>query len=232
MTRSTFFNFNAYVGTVVGQHECKWWPDDPATYKWNSAFQIPIDLSKTPEAARQGKIKVEDILVDDFLGLKLGGRTTIGPDFPFGKTVGCCALEANYYDSLPASIKPGRIPPGFQCREYEMTSYYYWDGPLAHRRYYGFHAEIKGITKTHALVSIFAPGRSLVPNEPPRGTFWLDLNRSAHPIDKDCTEIGIGASEPRIGALFLEMNTVRVLTMDPSVKHPSVFGAECMFPPR
>jgi len=230
MTRSTFYGFNAYVGVISGQHECSWWPDDPVNYKFDPAFQIPIDLGKTPEAARQGKIKIDEILVDDFFGFKLGGRTTIGPDFPLGKTVGCCALEASYYDSLKPSIKPGRIPPGFQCRDYELTSYYYWDGPLAHRRFYGYHAEIKTTTKTHALVSIYPAGRSLVPHVAPVGTYWLDLNRSAHPIDKDCTEIGIGANDPRVGALYLDANTTRVIALDPGSKHPVVFGSEFLFP--
>jgi hypothetical protein len=226
MTRSTFYSLTAYVGSIHGQYECKWWPDDPTTYKFDPAFQIPIDLSKTPEAARQNKIKADQVLVDDFYGLKLGGRTTIGPDFPLGKTAGCCALEANYYESLPASIKPGRIPPGFQCHPYELTSYYYWDGPLAHHRYYGFHAEIKGTSKTHTLVSVYPVGRSLVSHIAPAGTFWIDLNRDAHPIDKDCTEIGTDASSPRVGALFLDANAVRILALDTGSKHPVVLGSD------
>src|SRR5262249_18073939 len=208
MTKSVFYAFNAYVGATTGQYTCSWWPDDPNNYKFDPAFQIPVDLSKTTEAARQGRIAIDDVIVDDFMGFKTGGRTTIGPDFPLGKTVGCCALEANYWDSLSPRIKPGRIPPGFQCREYELTSLYYWDGPLQFRRFFGFHAEIRSTAQNQALVSVFPCGRSLVPGVAPVGTYWLDLARVAHPIDKDCTEIGTAAGSPRTGAVFLDPNTL------------------------
>src|ERR1041385_7248648 len=139
-TRSVFYGFNAYVGVVLGEFKCRWWPDDPKNYKFETSFQIEIDLSRTPEAHRRGQISVDQIKVDDFAGFNLGGRTTIGPDWPHGTTVGGSWLEEMEWDALPASNKPGRIPPGFQCRDYELTSVYFWDGPLQHRRFQGFHA--------------------------------------------------------------------------------------------
>jgi hypothetical protein len=228
-TRSVFYGFNAYVGAIIGKHACRWWPDDPETYKFETSFQIEVDLSKTPEAHRQGLIEVDQIKVDDFAGFKLGGRTTIGPDWPLGATVGGCWLESRTWELLPASNKPGRIPPGFQCHDYELTSVLFWDGPLAHRRFQGFRGIIQSRTETHALISIFPGGRSLVPGIAPAGTFWIDHRNFA--IVDDCNELGLGAKDRHEGPVFIDVSTIgSTTTVVPMSKHPVGMGSDLLFP--
>jgi hypothetical protein len=71
-----------------------------------------------------------------------------------------------------------------------------------------------------------------VPHIAPAGTYWLDLSRDAHPIDKDCTEIGTAANAANVGALFLDANTARIIGLDSGTKHPVLQGSELLFPLR
>jgi hypothetical protein len=206
MSRSVFYGFGAFVGSLTGSAACGWWSDDPAKLAWDHAKLVPVDLGKNPEAHRRGLIKVSEIECDDFAGYAHGGLTKIGPMWPGGTMTGACYLESDYWSTLPKTIQPTRIPHGFQGHAYELTTVLYWDGPLKGRRFHGFHVEIKSVQGASALVALWNQGTSRIAGQPPHGSFWIDLAAHAHPIEKDFTEVGVGAGDPKTGALFLDAN--------------------------
>jgi hypothetical protein len=209
MTRSVFFGFGAFVGSMSGPTTCAWWPDDPARLAWDPAKLIPVDLGKNPEAVRQGLIKVADIQCDDFT--TDGGLTKIGPRWPLGTTTGACWLEEAYWKALAPAIQPARIPNGVQCRPYELCSVLYWDGPLAGRRFIGFYGEIKSTSAANAMVELWNPATSLVPGQPSHGTFWLNLSTQAMAIEPGFTEIGTASAAPQKGAVFVEATVANAI---------------------
>src|ERR1700733_166461 len=201
MTRTVFYGFGAFVGTISGPTTCGWWPDDPAKLGFAAGALIPIDLGKNPQAVRTNAIKPADIQADDYAGYTFGGLTKIGPMFPGGVMTGACWVESTYWASLAAK----GMQPAFgdaQCRPYELTSVLYWQGALAGRRFNGVHAVIHSVQGALANVSIWQPGSSLIPGQPPLSTSWLDLAAVAHPIEKGFTEIGVATGNPTSGALF------------------------------
>jgi hypothetical protein len=213
MTRSVFYGFGAFVGSLTGPTSCGFWPDDPALLGWAPAKQIPVDLGKNPEAVRRGLIKPDEIQADDYAGYSHGGLTQIGPMWPGGRMTGACWLESSYWSGLGAS-KPARIPPGFQSKPYEHTSVLYWDGPLAGRRFIGAHGEIRQRRgTTHALVALWEIGSSQIPGQAPFGTFWIDFPAHAHAIEPDLTEIGLGPNDPQRGAVFLDSQLVTAMRL-------------------
>ena len=224
MTRTVFYGFGAYVGTITGQTTCSFWPDDPQSLGWAAKAQIPVDLSKNPTAVRQNQISVADIQVDDH---RLdGGLTGIGPRWPGGQPIGACWLSETYWSSLGAS-KPSRQPPSApdDAHDYELTSILYWDGDLAGRRFFGFHAKILSTQGPLARVQIWHGGTARGPGHPPAGVWWLDLAQVAHPIDPIATQIEPGKVTE--GALFLDAPTGRQLQlMGP--KRPPAAGSELL----
>ncbi len=215
MTRSIFYGFSSYIGSTTGATTCTWWPGDPSYYNWDPALEIGNDLSLNPSACRAGTITAAQITVDDFSGGRppnAGGQNKIGPTFPGGATIGGCWLESNFYTALPSTIKPGRIPRGMQCMDYELCSVLYWDGPMVGRRFYGFYAHIQSENGPSALLSVWAAGTSQVPGQNPQGTWWLNLATVAHPIEAGFTAIGTGI-HPKTGAIFLDGPTVTSLSL-------------------
>ena len=223
--RSVFYGFDAYVGQIVGKTTVNFWADDPNNLNFDTSKLISVDLSQNPEACRQKKIAPEAVIVDDFHGFKLGGHTTIGPDYPLGGTVGGCWLEADYWNQLPAAIKPPRVPKWRECYAYEMTTIYYWDGPMKYRRFYGFNAEIHSEAAPYALVSIWPAGKSQS-GCGPSGTVWIDLDKCAHPIESGLTDIWLGSATRR-GCLYLDEGQVKLMPFDDGgSKHPPGEGAD------
>jgi hypothetical protein len=209
MTRSVFYGFGAFVGSITGPTTCAWWPDDPNVLKWDATKLVPVDLGKSPEAVRQGLIKVSDIQCDDFT--TDGGLTKIGPRFPIGAANGACYLEESYWKGLPAGIRPTLKAGGMQCRDYELCSVLYWDGPLAGRRFHGFYVEISKPSGTRALVALWNQGTSAVPGQQPHGTYWIDLASQAMAIEPGFTEVGVAAGVPQKGALFVDATVAHAI---------------------
>lgn len=221
MTRSVFYGFGAFVGSITGPTTCGWWPDDPAVLNWDFAKQVTIDLGKNPEAARRGLIKISEIEADDYAGYSHGGMTQIGPMWPGGRMTGACFLESSYYNGLPN--KPPRLLPGMQGRPYELTSVLYWDGALAGRRFIGVHAEIRQKKGQAALVAVWEAATSTVPGKRPFGLYWIDFPAHVHPIEPDLTEIGTGANDPTTGAAFIDAQVLSA-TQRPGPKIPLYLG--------
>lgn len=219
MSRTVFYGFGGFVGCLTGETTCEWWPDEPATLKWSRSPLIPVDLARNPSAMRAGRLKsIADIDVDDH---RIdGGRTTIGPRWPSGSTIGQVWLSETYYASL--GNRPPRLPAGLagDAYEYELTSILYWDGPLAGRRFDGFHARILDSSGPLARVEIWNGGTGRA-HGPSAGVWWLDLPSVAHPVDPIATQIDIRG--PLEGALFLDLRTARSITLR-DVKLPPVQG--------
>jgi hypothetical protein len=206
-SRTVTYGFSAWVGNCTGLSTCGWWPQDPTTLnpQFDQSKLISSDLSKNLQAVRNGQIQLGAVQVDD--PPIYGGETKIGPTFPNGMYTGGCWLEKGDYDALPANVKPGRIPAGMQCRDYELTTVWYWNGALANRRFWGFYAEITQEQGTSALVSIWPAGKSLVPGQQAAGAWWLDIPAVAHPIEAGFTQIGTGLQNPKQGAFFIDAQT-------------------------
>jgi len=216
--RSVFYGMGAWVGHQTSVTGCRWWPNDPGAIAppFDPQRLITTDLSKSPQAVRDGRIQIANIEVDD--PPLYGGGTKIGPTWPTGSTWNSIWIESSKYNALSAIAKPHRINYGMQCREYELTTVLYWDGPLKDRRFWGFRSAITSEQGGQALVSIWPPGRSGIPGQLPVGTWWLDLSAVAHPIEPGFTEVGVGLGVPKNGALFLDSRTVTNLQIqDPKI---------------
>ncbi len=225
VSRSIFYGFGSWVGQQTGATTCSWWAQDPTTLKppFDPTKLISNDLAKNPQAHRVAGLPVAQIEVDD--APPNGGSTKIGPTFPTGSTTNGCWLQSELYAALPGNQQPARIPGGAQCRDYELTTVLYWDGPLANRRFWGFHVEINSEQAPSALVSIWPAGTSLVPGQLPATAVWLDLATQAHPIEPGFTQVGVGPQSPKIGALFLDAPTVEGLQLA-APKLPSATGSD------
>lgn len=227
MTRSVFYGFGAWVGQQTGQTTCGWWPKDPATYNppFDQTKLIYGDLAKNCEASRHGQ-PYADIDVDD--PPAYGALTKLGPTFPTGSTLNSCWMEKSRYDALPGQIKPPRIGYGMQCRDYELTTVWYWPNtgdPLQTHRYWGFYAEITSEQGQQALCSVWPAGKSLVPGMHPAGSWWINMSTEAHPIAKGFTEIGLGPGVPKAGAIFIDAATAGNLGLN-GPKLPPTQGGE------
>ncbi len=205
-TRTITYGFGSWVGQQSGLTTCGWWPQDPATLnpQFDQAKLITSDLSKNLQAVRNGQITAAQIQVDD--PPANGGETKIGPTFPTGSTLNGCWLEKTKYDALTGN-KPPRVPADTHCRDYELTSVWYWSGTMANRRFWGFYAEIVQEQGGSALVSIWPAGKSLDPGQQAAGSWWCNLATQCHPIEAGFTQIGVGLASPKQGALFLDAPT-------------------------
>jgi len=206
-SRTITYGFGSWVGSQTGLTTCGWWAQDPATLvpPFDTNKLISSDLSKNLQAVRNGTITAAQIQVDD--APANGGETKIGPTFPTGSVMNGCWLEKGDYDALSATKKPPRVPAGMQCRAYELTTVWYWNGTMANRRFWGFYAEIAQEQGTSALVSIWPAGKSLEPGQAAAGSWWLNVPNVAHPIEAGFTQIGTGLTNPKQGALFIDAPT-------------------------
>jgi hypothetical protein len=141
--------------------------------------------------------------------------------WPGGVMNGMVYPEQRYINALP--VKPPFPPAGSQCRGYELCSVLYWDGPMQGRRFQGLYAEIRDVAGTVAELAVWQPGTSLVPGMNPIGLFWAELDTVAHPIEPGFTQIGIGPTDPKSGALFVDVAARKVIPFDPP-KNPRPLG--------
>jgi hypothetical protein len=222
VTRSIFYGTPAYVGSTTGASQCSFWPVSPDTINWDPTKLIPIDLAKNPQAHRNGTITVAQIQNDDYVTNAYPGCNTIGPLWPDGATIGACWLESVYWAALGTANRPPRVPTIMQCRDYELTGIWYWDGTLANRRYRGFQANIIAEKGTQAQCQVWAAGTSLVPNQPPFTTAWINLPTCAHPVESGFTAIWTGVGAAKTGALFLDQVTIDHLLLAKPKVPPSL----------
>ncbi len=194
MARSVFYGVGAFVGSITGPTTCAFWPDDPVKLKWDPALLVKVDLAKNPEACRQGKIAPGDVEVDDFVGYGHGGLTHIGPRFPGGAVLGTLFLEESRCGAL------GAYDPRKSPNAHEWATVYYYDGPLAGRRFHGFHGTVVKANGSLGLVSLGA--RSAAAGAAPSGTYWLDFAAHVHPADG--TLPGITPKVGDTGAVFID----------------------------
>lgn len=223
MTRSVFYCFGASVGSLTGRTTCGFWSDDPDQFGWDPTLLISVDLGKNPEAVRKGLISIGDLQVDDYAGYSFGGQTQIGPMWPGGRMNGQAWLEEKFWQGLPGNIKPPRAIPGLQGVPEELTSVLYWDGTYANRRFNGIYGNVLQTSGSRALVALYERGSSQVPGKQPYGSFWLDFAKDVLPIEPGFTQIGLGASDPHSGVLFVDA-AVLAVTQPPMTKTPRWYG--------
>jgi hypothetical protein len=202
MSKVTFHGLPAWIGAVHSPTICDWWDRDPEHVNWDRALMYKVNLSMTPSAAIAGRIKVSQIEVDDFTAS--GGRTTIGPLWPSGTSIGACWLSDRYLDSLGDKARPV-MPNGPNGHKHEFMTVQYFDGEQQNRRFYGFQANLLQVQGHLSLVEIWHPGTGSGHSKP-AGTWWLDLAADADP------------NTPRLephkpAALFLDATIVRNLTL-------------------
>jgi hypothetical protein len=210
MTKVTFYGSPAWVGAIHAPTICDFWNSDPAQLNWDRSLLNTVDLAKTPSAALAGRIKSSQIEVDDHTGH--GGRTTIGPLWPNGISIGACWISDHLIAKTTSKAKPS-VANG---NAYELMTIQYFDGEQQNRRFHGFHANVLQVNGGLSLVQIWNPGTGNA-GVPPAGTWWLDLAASAEPSTP-----ALSTGKP--GALFLEVATVRQLTTF-DVKLPKSQGA-------
>ena len=202
MSKVTFHGLPAWIGAVHSPTICEWWDRDPAHLDWDRSLLYTVNLSMTPSAAIAGHIKVSQIEVDDHTGS--GGRTTIGPLWPSGTSIGACWLSDSYLAGLGTKARPV-MASGIHGHPHEFMTIQYFEGEQQNRRFYGFHANLLQTQGHLSLVEIWNPGTGSGTAKP-AGTWWLDLKADADPNTPP-----LAPNKP--AALFLDATTVRNLTM-------------------
>jgi hypothetical protein len=192
--RTIFHLFGAYVGQLTGVTKVGWWSEDPVATGFPQSRLMPIDLSKTPSAARQGTIPVPDIQCDDYR--TEGGLNGIGPRFPGGQMIGSMWAAEPYLATVGS---PPFATEGIY--DYELMMTMYWQGELGDRTFNGFHARIVGPAQGPlSLVEIWNGGTAQSSAQP-AGRWWLDIAAVSDP-----NYTTISAANP-VGALFLDRQT-------------------------
>jgi hypothetical protein len=200
MTKLMFHGSAAWVGGIHGPTTCDWWPRDPAQLKWDRSLLRTIDLAMTPSAALAGRIAVAQIEVDDHT--MNGGRTTIGPLWPGGASIGACWVSENYLAKLGSTPSPPAAGGG---HDYESMTIHYFDGEQQNRRFNGYHAVLRQVKAPLSLVEIWNPGTG-AGGAKAAGTWWLDLNAVADPNTPPLVP-----GKP--GALFLEARAASQISL-------------------
>lgn len=183
MSKVTFFGLPAWVGAIHGATACELWTHDPAQH-WDRSQLIPVDLARTPSAARAGKIKVADIEADDHTSQ--GGRTTIGPRWPGGAQIGACWIAEHHLKAhkqlagIAAATPAAAVTAGGSGHHHEYTMVQYFDGENGDRRFYGLHANLVQTHGPLSLVELWHPGSGAGAAKP-AGQWWLDLGKDADP---------------------------------------------------
>jgi len=201
MTKVMFYGSPAWVGGIHSPTICDWWNSDPAQLNWDRSLLYTVDLSKTPSAAIAGRIKASQIEVDDHV--TSGGRTTIGPLWPNGTSIGACWVSDGYVAKCAGKVKTG-APAAMNGSNYEYMTIQYFDGEQQNRRFHGFYAEVLQVNGGLSLVQVWNPGTG-TGGGPPAGTWWLDLATNADPNTP-----ALSPGTP--GALFLDATTCRQMT--------------------
>jgi hypothetical protein len=198
-----FYGLPAWVGAIQSPTICDWWNGDPSQLNWDRSLLYTVDLSMTPSAAIAGRIQVSQIEVDDYAGS--GGRTTIGPLWPSGTSIGACWVSDNYLAKAGAAgqTKPA-IASGASGYNYEYMTIQYI-GEQQNRRFYGFQAKVLQTQSNLSLVQIWNPGTGAGTAQP-AGAWWLDLAADADPGTPP-----LAPTKP--GALFLDSSTVRQIAV-------------------
>jgi len=203
MSKVTFYGLPAWVGAIHGPTVCEWWDHDPTQLGWDRSLLHKVDLMKTPSAAHANQIPVSQVEVDDHFSR--GGRTTIGPLWPSGTTIGACWVSESYL------AKNGLTPPS---HEFQLMQYF--DGEQQNRRFYGFQGTVLQQQSHLSLVQLWHPGTGTA-GAPPAGTWWLDLGADADPNTPP-------PSPNQPAPLYLDARaTSRLVTFDP--KLPAFQGA-------
>ena len=213
--KSIFYACGAWVGRIDSETRCRFWSKHPSEINFDPVLQVPLDLGRTPEAARDGRIDWDQVQVDDLRDASEDtGVTTLGPWFPDGKMTGAAYLETTYWQRLRSDIRPVFPPPGFPARDYEFMTVVYRHASgnaRAGRRYHGYHAKIlREGPGTTAFLSISQPGRSKASDPPLERTLDLgSLDCDAHVDESGLTEIGLGKGKRKEGALFIHLPRAR-----------------------
>lgn len=166
MSKVTFYGLPAWVGAIHGATACEWWDRDPGQVGWNRSLLRQIDLARSASAVLAGRIPVSQVEVDDHISA--GGRTTIGPLWPGGNTIGACWVSDGYL-ARNALAAPGD----------ELRVVHYFDGEHQNRRFHGFQARVLKTQGPLSLVQLWHPGTTGATT--PAGTWWLDLAADADP---------------------------------------------------
>lgn len=167
MSKVRFYGLPAWVGAIHGSTVCDWWDHDPSQLGWDRTLLRQVDLARTPSAAIAGQIAVSQIEVDDHSAR--GGRTTIGPLWPGGATIGACWVSDSYLTSH-----------GLTAPSHEFQLVQYFDGEQQNRRFQGFQANVLQTQSNLSLVQLWHPGTG-AGTAPPAGAWWLDLVADADP---------------------------------------------------
>jgi hypothetical protein len=199
MTKVIFHGLPAWVGAIHGPTACDWWNRDPAQLAWNRNLLYTIDLANTPSAALAGRIRSSQIEVDDHR--TNGGRTTLGPLWPQGESVGACWVADTHLARIGRTF--ASVPEGGNGHDYEYKVVHYFDNEHQNRRFHGFHVRVVQAQNLLSLVEIWHPGTG-AGTARPAGAWWLDLSASTDP----------GTPPPALnqpGPLFLEASTANQL---------------------
>lgn len=209
--RTVFHLFGAYVGQLTGVTRVGWWSEDPVASGFPISRLMPIDLSKTPSAARQGTISFTDVQVDDYR--TEGGLNGIGPRFPGGQMIGSMWVAEQFLATIgsPSSATPGAYP-------YELMMTMYWGGELGDRTFNGFHARIVAPPQGPLTLVEIWNGGTAQSGAAPAGRWWLDLAAVSDPNYTTISPTG-----PQDGALFLDRQTTQQLPLF-YIKKPPGFG--------
>jgi hypothetical protein len=219
MTRVMFHGSPAWVGAIHGETLCDWWSRDPGGIGWDRMQLRPLDLARTASAARAGQLPPAEIEVDDHT--TSGGRTTIGPLWPDGATIGAAWVTASYLARVGWKVPPD-VPAGGSGHGYEYTTVEYFDGEERDRRFHGFHANVRQVQATLSLVELWSPGTG-AGGAAPVGAWWLDLAAVADP---KLPPLAVGVP----GAVLLDAPTVALLATIIDPKLPPFRGG-FGFPP-
>jgi hypothetical protein len=206
MSKVTFYGLPAWVGAIHSPTVCEWWDRDPAQLNWDRSLLHRVDLAMSSSAALAGRIPSSQVEVDDHT--RNGGRTTIGPLWPSGNTIGACWVSDSYL-TRNGLVPPG-TPPGHSGHDHEFTVVQYFDGEQGNRRFHGFQATLLQQQNNLSLVQIWHPGTGAGPAAP-AGTWWLDLG-----VDADPNAPPLAANQP--APLFLDTQAANKLVMfDPKL---------------
>jgi hypothetical protein len=206
MSKVTFYGLPAWVGAIHSPTVCEWWDRDPSQLGWDRSLLHRVDLARTSSAALAGHLAVADIEVDDHS--TSGGRTTIGPLWPSGSTIGACWVSEGYL--ARNGLTPPGVPPGHSGHGHEFTVVQYFDGEQQNRRFHGFQAELLQTQNHLSLVQLWHPGTGAGIAKP-AGTWWLDLATDADPSTP-------GLSPNRPAPLYLDTQATKRLTIvDPKI---------------
>ena len=197
MSKVTFYGLPAWVGAMHGATVCDWWERDPASIGWDRAQLHTVDLAKSTAAAMAGQIAVAQVEVDDHSSA--GGRTTIGPLWPGGNTIGACWVSDSY-------AAKNRIT----APDHELQVVQYFGGEQGNRRFHGFQGRVLQTQGPLSLVQLWHPGTG-ASSAAPAGSWWLDLGAVA-----DATMPVPAVNQT--GALYLDTKaTSQLVTFDPKL---------------